>query len=181
MAFLGSTELIGLEHNQALDDLPETNSNFCTVKVNDSVLIYTGGLGSSFVISKAMYMKGSLGQDWIRDQDMWQARLAHMCGVLNIDGKSYLVVTGGTDFNQVLKSTEVMDLSLDDKHWIPGPDLPDPFMSGTMISSPRQDALYVLGGGNQDEQNRKTFNDKIFKLSCSNGIGSCHWMKVPKH
>ena len=103
MAFLGSTELIGLEHNQALDDLPETNSNFCTVKVNDSVLIYTGGLGSSFVISKAMYMKGSLGQDWIRDQDMWQA-----------------------------------------------------------------------------DRDRKTFNDKIFKLSCPNGIGSCHWTEVPK-
>ena len=80
MAFLGSTELIGLEHNQALDDLPETNSNFCSVKVNDSVLIYTGGLGSSFVISKAMYMKGSLGQDWIQDQDMWQASL-HICVV----------------------------------------------------------------------------------------------------
>ena len=182
MSFQASTELIGLENNQALEDMPAENSFFCTVRVTDTTLFYSGGLGSGFVISKASYLKRShFEQGWTRNQDMWQARLAHMCGVLNVQGKPFIVVTGGTDFNQVLKSTEIMDLSSSVyAHWVAGPDLPVPIVAGSMIASPRHDALYVLGG-NQDSQERNSFNEKIFKLSCSDtDIQNCQWKEVAK-
>ena len=114
-------------------------------------------------------------EEWQHYPTLFQKRWTHSCGTLEINGRPALIVTGGFNFrDKTLKTTEILDFSVG--YWKRGPDLPQPIMQATMLSSPQNDALYLLGG----IVDYDVYFQKVLKLTCLGDIDSCTWSEMPQ-
>merc|ERR1712062_375941 len=98
------------------------------------------------------------------------------CGELEVNGKSYVIVTGG--YNGVplyvsLRSTEVLDKNNVVQGWQKGEDLPVSKSGFQMVSSADKKALYTVGG----DSGIPSSANSIFKFHCPGDINTCRWTK----
>merc|ERR1711860_238141 len=103
------------------------------------------------------------------------ARSSHACEELEVTGKSYIIVTGGSNNNgDYERSTEVLDKNNVGQGWQKGDDfdLPVDKRRFTMVSSPDKKAVYAIGGW--DGSN---YSNDIYKFHCSDSIQTCRWTK----
>jgi len=96
------------------------------------------------------------------------ARSSHACGEMDVNGKSYIIVTGGS-----LRSTEVLDKNNVEQGWQKGDDFDIPVSKYVfqMVSSPDKKTLYAIGGIGSGS------NKDIYKSDCNSDIKSCKWIK----
>ena len=120
-------------------------------------------------------------------------RYDHACGEIKVNGKSFIVVSGGNPNG--LRSTEVLDKNNLEEgwkkskslkfflnicwililHYISGDDFDLPFdkYNFQMVSPPDKKALYAIGGHKFNQGDLKN----IYKFSCTGGINTCKWTK----
>ena len=122
-------------------------------------------------------------------------RSDHACGEIKVNGKSFIVVSGGLNGQNGLRSTEVLDKNNLEEGWkkskslkfflnicwilildyISGDDFDLPFdkYNFQMVSPPDKKALYAIGGHKFNQGDLKN----IYKFSCTGGINTCQWTK----
>merc|ERR1712001_669098 len=72
---------------------------------------------------------------------MNEARAWHCSGQMQINGKIYIIVAGGHCKNSI----EILDPSLSDQRWIYGPDLPFRLHGSSMVTSPTDEGVEIIG------------------------------------
>merc|ERR1711862_430863 len=101
--------------------------------------------------------------------DLKMKRFAHGCEKINVNGESFILVSGGYCAST---STEVLSVAnYRNGGWQYGPNLPVNMADHEMVSSSNNQDLYTFGNGYSG--NKKD----IFKFSCSGNINSCQWTK----
>jgi len=135
--------------------------------INSTTSVITGGYFSKksdpFIESSLVYYYHHQIQKWIEGPKMKVARGDHASGMVTdtVTNEKYLVVAGGLDFPEPMKSTEI----LINNKWIDGDDMLKGISGHTFV--PFGDSLVLLGGKN---------NKEIYKLTCSNR--RCSWTKM---
>ena len=103
---------------------------------------------------------------------MKPARRYHACAELQVNSKTYIVVTGGRTSDAYLKETRILDKSDLGTGFFHGQDLPVMLEHHQMISAPDKKSVYVLGGYDQTNEEDST---KIYQFTCGDDISSCQW------
>ncbi len=116
-----SSEYITLETVHYGPDLPDPRARHCMVKVNESLVLVTGGtlLGKRATNSVQLFVPET--EAFRTGPRMFEARMNHACGALQtLDDTTLAVVAGKRKGNQ--KSTEILAFSEGVK-WLPGPEI----------------------------------------------------------
>ena len=159
-----STLLISTKGSENGPDLPKTLLYFCNIKVNETTILITGGIGGR---SKSTFQNMVTGQS-VPGPRLQKPRSNHVCGAFEFKGISLALVAdgGGTSSDNI----EVLDLSdVKQGGWmkIPTNSLPGRKGSFQIVVLNRTD-VYALGGG----------SDGIFKLKCREDLQRCEWTRM---
>jgi len=146
---LSSCEILTNGNGQwtTMKPLPTTLSTQCLIEKDSSTIVSLGGYDESGTLNK-MYEYNMLSNQWTEtNTPMNQKRNGHECVKISEDK---ILVIGGHNGNEYLKSTELYDKMYD--NWSTGPTMPKTIASGQFIkASPGSQFLgYFLGGYGDD-------------------------------
>ena len=165
-----TSELIDGKSSRSYQDLPEAMHAHCSIKINDSVILVTGG-NSGSAKNQTFYHDFKNGK-WSNGPALNHARYMHACKSFNLDGKMHLVVAGGFGVAGKLKSVEFLSMESADKGWFSGTttDLPEAMAEFSMVHSLNQKSLFAIGGDDGGKRNA------ILELECEGStVDSCNW------
>jgi len=152
--------------------LPTGFYSHCQVPWDSETFFIIGGWGDSK--RDETYFINVKTNQLTNGPSLKTARSSHACGELQINGKAYIIVTGGFNNNRdYLISTEVLDKNNVGQGWQKGDDfdLPVDKREFQMVSSPDKKALYAIGGWDG------SYRNEIYKFHCSDSIQTCRWTK----
>ena len=148
------------------EDLPEPVFRHCLVKVNNTMLISTGGRINSDYSGNTNVLN-VLDNTWTPGPQLRDPRSEHTCGVMNWKNpdtgsqEKVVVVAGGVGDPGFVLSTELLFLDQFNSGWVAGPSLPKEVSDATMVDF--QDGVIHIGGsGNVD-------GFHLYQLSSPNG------------
>ena len=124
--FTYASNLIGLNSNERLADLPFNLTGHCNILINDTTLLITGGYGGfDHVYSNETHFYNIENQSWTKGPYLNQARTYHGCMKTFVGNKTILLVTGGIiKHNQedlvYTNSIEYLDLHSNNLTWKSG-------------------------------------------------------------
>merc|ERR1712018_11843 len=103
---------------------------------------------------------------------MKKGRTGHGCATLHLGDKTFGLVAGGWDGNEVQDSTEFVEFSTFHATWHYGPRLPRGLHGLTLVET--TEGVLAIGGWDEELNSRK----EIYKLICPDDqIENCHWQK----
>ena len=127
------TELITLESTKPFVDLPKHLMRHCIIKINDDLVLVTGGHKSRDEdptrhenhYEKNTHFFSFSNQRWIPGPDMLLERASHACGTFLMGDETIMVVAGGSMIVEEEKlngtdSVELLSLQNLDKGWFKG-------------------------------------------------------------
>ena len=100
--------------------LPTGFSDHCQVPWDSEEFLVTGGSGGSY--RDESYFINVRTNQRTNGPSLNTARSGHACGELEVNGKSFIIVTGGS-YSAYLRSTEVLDKSNVGQGWQKGKNL----------------------------------------------------------
>ena len=106
---LKSTEIVSFSRSEASEDLPFTISAHCTLKINETTVLITGGTQDGKYGSDATWFMDIFTFKISPGPRLRTGREDHGCATLNLGGKNYGIITGGWRF-KTLDTTEILDL-----------------------------------------------------------------------
>ena len=173
--------------------LPTEFSDHCQVPWDSEKFLVIGGWDGSRRRDESYFLNVKTNQR-TNGPSLNTARYGHACGELQLNWKSYIIVTGGWN-GAPLRSTEVLNKNNVGQGWQKGKtqnfvsifvyliilhyisvddfDLPVHKRYFQMVSSPDKKALYAIGGRDGNGDN----NNDIFKFHCPGDINTCRWTK----
>lgn len=169
-----SSELINGNTSLKYSDLPEAMYAHCSIQINDSVILVTGG--NSGNANKKTYYHNFKNGEWSDGPELLNARYMHACKSFYLNNEKTLVVAGGIGDEGKLKSVEFLSLEHEDKGWYSGntTDLPEAMAEFSMVPSLDHKSVFAVGvvvGGKRD---------CILELSCDGtNLDSCNWENSP--
>merc|ERR1712062_859919 len=152
-------------------ELPTGFSYHCQVPWDSEKFLVIGGYGNGSYRRETYFINVKTNQ-LTNGPSLNNARSSHVCAEVQVNGKSYIIVTGG--YNDAgLRSTEILDKSNVEQGWQRGYDydLPVHKWLFQMVPSPDKKALYAIGGYGSGNSNA------IFKFHCTGDINTCRWTK----
>ena len=179
-----SSELISSKTSISGPTLPQILFGHCTIKLNDSTILITGGSSSTSRKVKDQQNYSSTFQNIASGQvslgpKFNEPRFKHKCAKFNFDGKTYALVTySGTDssnYENPSLNMEVLDMDSPRKGWKVILQKPGEFQSirGFEVIVNNEKEVFILGG-NKDKR-------AIFKLECkAKDLNKCGWKKLPQ-
>ena len=117
------------------ESLPYAMTQHCVVKLNDSTVLFIGGFNTSSSYFHT-FTENFYGI-WSEGPSLSKPRHGHACGIFEQGDQTLIYVTGGSTSNdekEVLKSTEVLELSNVHLGWRFGSNLPDAHYGGSIVS-----------------------------------------------
>ncbi len=143
-----STEFVTLDQEPKLGPkLPYTVHRHCFVKIDESTAFLISGRSMSFNGGAKILIKNTLfydiaNKDFKNGPELFSARQWHACASLKVDGKTFVMVAGGTG----RKDSEIW--SQETNEWTKGPDAPmklDHFAWPFTSSDGKEAFVYVAG------------------------------------
>merc|ERR1712062_253070 len=156
--------------------LPTGFSGHCQVPWDSEKFLVIGGFDGGSYRSETYFINVKTNQR-TNGPSLNTARYGHGCTELEINGKSYIIVTGGLykSSTEILdkSSTEILDKSNFGQGWQQGDDFDLPVSKRwfQMVPSPDKKALYAIGGSHVRNRN------DIYKFHCTSAIDTCRWTK----
>lgn len=139
--FNGSSWLEGI-----IADRPKEQTQFCTVRINDTSLISLGGVSGSAIET---FFYNSVENQWTQGPNLMKQRNGLACGILNWlnpgTGANELVVVAASGDN--LLDSELLflqDYYQSGSGWVQGPALPAEAYSGSMVEY--ENSVILVGG-----------------------------------
>ena len=123
------TEIVSFSGSEASEDLPFTIAYHCTLKINDTTALITGGEQDGQYNSAATWFMDLFTFKISPGPRLQSGRQYHGCTTLNLGGKNYGIITGGLQFEpnyRSLDTTEILDLQdlqANNAIWKPGKQL----------------------------------------------------------
>ena len=141
----------------------------CMVALNETTFMMIGGGNYDVYDTNATFMIHQDSDIWIEGPSLEIPRKLFGCGVLKVAEARihYVVVSGGTTVLSG-QSVEFLDLNDMDKGWFPGPYLPIPLYSHSMVAT--ENSLVVIGGYSTD------YSKNLFELTCLET--GCKWKEM---
>ena len=174
---LNSMEMVqpGAESKDLPIQLPVGLLGHCMVSLNSTSFMIIGGSTNGPESAKS-YVINVESKVIESGPELMHARDVHACSEIEIDGKQYIIIAGGSfQIDQkVLSSTELLDRYDFSQGWQKGADLPTPLHSHQMVSSPDKKKVYAIGGKfgiHAGEYN-------IYQYTCSGDITTCQWNQI---
>jgi len=152
--------------------LPTGFYGHCQVPWDSEKFFVIGGFGSRDRV-KSYFINVKTNQR-TNGPSLNTARNGHACGELEVNGKTFIIVTGGWNgYYNYPRSTEVLDKNNVGQGWqkVNNFDLPVHKRYFQMVSSPDKKALYAIGGYGSRNRN------SIYKFHCPGDINTCRWTK----
>lgn len=147
------------------ESVPDALYLHCMVKLNESSVMFIGGVNLSAVYFYTFIPDRFYGE-WSEGPSLSTQRQGHSCGKIQTsDHQTLVVITGGSNGSSYSNSTELLDLGNIDQGWKQGPKIPfeSAAVNGSMIET--GDSLVYFGFA-------RTHN--IFELKCKS-VDSCAW------
>ena len=120
---LSSIELMSPNTSETLSvQLPTGLSSHCQVPWDSETFLVIGGYGDSSSRDETYLINVKTNQ-LTNGPSLNTARNSHACAELQLNGKTYIVVSGGQSYEDVLRSTEVLDKSNVGQGWQKGINL----------------------------------------------------------
>ena len=164
------TELVSPDGTiEKVQDLPTGKYAHCIIKINDSVILITGGMGGSSRKHTTIYQNIDQGGATPTGPKLLTKRSGHGCGMISIKSKDVAFVAGGEDDNGPLKTTEYLVLGDEIPAWKSGPVLSVEVQFARLIPSRNKLSLFSIGG---------TDGTTIEKLVCQDTPQSCQWEEI---
>ena len=135
---LRSTEIFSFSGSEASKDLPFTIAGHCTLKINNTTALITGGEQDGQYNSAATWFMDLFTFKISPGPRLQTGREAHGCTTLNLGGKNYGIITGGIQWKprRYLDTTEILDLQdlqANNAIWKPGKQLKNITLIKSMI------------------------------------------------
>ena len=172
---IGSTEFISLvQPPRKGPELPFTVFCHSMVLVDPKTIFLIGGLQNSQISKKTWIIDPTKNFEIKCGPDLNEARYGHSCSKMKIDEKIYLVVAGGFGNCKYLDSVEILDTTSLDQGWTLGnnfifvkitkklkcyytfslgPKLPRKIAHSTMVCSPTEKGVIIIGGRFHSDSN----------------------------
>ena len=124
--------------SEGRESLPYPAIEHCMVKLNESMIMFIGGVNQSTVYFYT-FIPGDFYGLWSHGPSLPQPRNGHACEKIQIEkDHDAVVVTGGFNGTHFLKSTQILDLNHVERGWKNGPEMPgNPRMGARLISRGR--------------------------------------------
>lgn len=159
--------------------LPVNVLGHCMIALNENTFMLIGGgnayeydTNTTFIIRpKDVKNNTTLNEDWIEGPKLEIPRRVHACGIVNVPGTKYAVVSGGAS-TLSRQSVEFLDINDMQRGWFPGPYLPKPLLAHSMVST--ENSLVVIGG--VDNFDEDSVSKDLFELSCLES--GCQWREM---
>ena len=125
-ANLRSTEIVNSYGSEASEDLPFSILYHCTLKINRTTALITGGRPNRQFSSDATWFVDLFSFKISQGPRLQIGRESHGCTALNLGGKSYAAISGGSQWTgglynyRHLDTTEILDLQANNATWKPG-------------------------------------------------------------
>merc|ERR1711860_406484 len=169
---LNTTELISSSGSVKGKDFPTTIWNHCTIKINSTHALVTGGRQDGSWSASTWFVDLTTTR-FTPGPEMTSRRSYHGCLTFHLGRKTFGVVAGGYDHPNYLDSTEWIDLEEDSPTWTEGPKLPRGLGGHTLVETPQ--GTYALGGYDGNPRS------EVLHLDCpGNQIQSCQWQEMPE-
>jgi len=151
--------------------LPTGFSDHCQVPWDSETFFVIGGWTDSRRRDESYFINVKTNQR-TNGPSLNIARSSHGCGELEVNGRTFIIVTGGSN-GEYLRSTEILDKSNVGQGWKTGDvfDLPVDKSYFQMVSSPDKKALYAISGYTG------SYSKDIYKFQCTGDINTCRWTK----
>ena len=179
---LNSTEIITINDNDSDiitvrgPDMPLTLQYHCLVFLNPDSIMVIGGR-DIFKRPQENTYRLELNKTpmlWSLAPRLNQKRLGHSCGLLQLDGKRFVVAAGGAeefmDFPQPLSTVEILNLNDGDgleMEWITGPPMTRPMYFGSPRMLSLQSSLITV------------HRQSLFQLKCPTKVlDQCTWSEA---
>ena len=117
---LPSTELISLHQPPVKgQDLPFTVAYHSMTLIDSKTMFLIGGMQDSNISKNTWIIDPTKNFEIKSGPDLNEERGGHSCSKMKIDGKTYLIVAGGTNesTNNYLDSVEILDTTSLDQAW----------------------------------------------------------------
>ena len=139
--FNGMTWQVGI-----VADRPKEQTQFCTVRINETNLISLGGVVGS---AENSFFYNSVENQWSEGPNLLKERNSLACGILNwfnpdTGVKEQVVVAASGDNLQDSELLFLEDYYKSGSGWVQGPTLPDEAYSGSMVEF--EDSVILIGG-----------------------------------
>ena len=157
--------------------LPNPSYGHCAVEINSTTILIIGG-GTSAVGSKKTKLIHITDGKAQNGPKLRQKRREHSCAILHQDTSKYVVVSGGISADNVLRSTEFLDLTENNLEWRPGPALPIALTKSQMLSDEATQSVYLIGGMSDTSKAMSTIW-RLFDVD-NNWIESKHRLSIPR-
>ena len=170
---LKSSELVSSKTIINGPDLPEQVSGHCIIKVNESVLLITGGYHRNDRTNgyqKTTFLDVKTGQV-VAGPRLKERRYIHRCATFQFEGRNFALVAYGHHSSSV----EVLDLEDTQNGWIVIPKTrsePKGQRSSFQIVVLNETDVFIVGGIHKHLK-------AIYKLDCMNDeVENCEWRKL---
>lgn len=147
------------------ESVPDLLYLHCMVKLNESSVMFIGGVNLSTVYFYTFIPDRFYGE-WAEGPSISTPRQGHSCGKIQTsDDQTLVVVTGGSNGSGYYNSTELLDVSNTGQGWKQGPKLPfdSAAVNGSMVETGA--SLVYFGFA-------PTLT--IYELRCKS-VDSCRW------
>ena len=170
--------------------LPKATSGFCIVQWNANSFMAIGGCSDGNCDKQETYIIDIVRNTLKEGPKLNVGRKFHLCNVVFISGKPYVIVAGGQNSQNVnLKSTEALSMTSYEEGWIPLGNKDIKFailvqktrhfiidfisgnanlevFGGRLMPAFNNGALFAIGNYN---------TPNVYKFSCEGDIGNCKW------
>ena len=157
-------------------ELPHGLRSACAVAWNSSTIFVVGGWSTDdfdpfFEITtpnnRTYFIDVNNGR-YVPGPSLRHGRKGHACQTMTVQGKEYVIVTGGFANGRDEQSTEILEKSNEAKEWtVSNSQLPGGNKHHQMVASPDGHSVYAI---NQ-------INKNIYRYSCRSHINTCSWTK----
>ena len=169
-----SSELVGGLKSVSSTDLPQAMYAHCSIKINDSVILVTGGKSRN--PGNQTYFHNFKTGFWSDGPELNQSRFQHGCKSFYIGNDLILVVAGGFGTKGMLKSVEFLNVNKLEEGWITpkNTELPIAMAEFSLVMSLNKKSIFAIGGDDGSAR------DDILELNCDKSdFESCSWKTSP--
>ena len=156
-------------------ELPHGLRSSCAVAWNSSTIFVVGGwstddhdeyIEATTPNTRTYFIDVNNGR-YVPGPSLRHGRMGHACQTMTVQGKEYVIVTGGFANGRDEQSTEMLEKSNEATEWtVSNSQLPGGYMGNQMVASPDGHFVYAI-----DQTNKN-----IYRYSCTH-IDFCFWGK----